>query len=61
MLAGEVYNLPGRLIRLDWKGLPVTNALDYNENLQLTAVKRFITLSTGVHPVRVPPGREDED
>ncbi len=33
-------------IRLGWKGLPGTNALDYYERLQLTAVKSLITLAT---------------
>jgi hypothetical protein len=35
-------------IRLDWKGLPGTNALAYYEKSKLTAVKRFITLATDV-------------
>ncbi len=33
-------------IRLDWKGLPGSNALAYYEKPQLTAVKSFITLAT---------------
>jgi hypothetical protein len=34
-------------IRLGWKGLPVTNALAYYENSQLTATKSLITLAPG--------------
>jgi hypothetical protein len=29
-------------IRLDWKGFPRTNTLDYNGNPQITAVKGFM-------------------
>jgi len=51
-------------IRLGWKGLPGTNTLAYYENLQLTAVKSFITfapalstrnLELGVSTVEQPP------
>jgi hypothetical protein len=34
-------------MRLGWKGLPRTNALAYYEKMQLRAVKRFLTFSTG--------------
>ncbi len=34
-------------IRLSWKGLLGTNALDYYEKTYLTVVKSFITLGPG--------------
>ncbi len=34
-------------IRLDWKGLPGSNALAYYKKSQLKAVKSFITLAPG--------------
>ncbi len=45
-LKGNLLALPTS-IRLDWKGLPGTSALDYYENSKLTTVKSFITLATG--------------
>jgi hypothetical protein len=38
-LKGRLRTSP-RNIRLGWKGLPRTNALDYYKNPQITAVKR---------------------
>jgi len=45
-LKGNLLALPTS-IRLDWKDLPGTSALDYYENSKLTTVKSFITLATG--------------
>ncbi len=51
--------LKGRLlafaknIRLGRKGLPGTNSLAYFEKSQLTTVKSFITLATGVRKIGV--------
>jgi hypothetical protein len=39
-------------IRLGWKGLPGKNALAYYEKSQLTVVKSFITLATGVNVIK---------
>ncbi len=35
-------------IKLGWKGLPLANVLAFYEKSSLTAIKSFITLSTGV-------------
>jgi len=43
--SGRLLALPTN-IRLGWKSLPGTNPLAYSENLELTSVKRFITLAT---------------
>jgi hypothetical protein len=40
-------------IRLSWKGLAGTNAQAYYEKSQLTAVKSFITLATGVNVIKL--------
>jgi len=44
---GKAPALPSN-VRLGWKNLPGTNALAYYEKAYLTALKSFITLSTGV-------------
>jgi len=43
---GQALALPTN-IRLGWKGFAGTNDLAYYEKLQLTAVKRFLTLAPG--------------
>ncbi len=46
-ISGMFLALPTK-IRLGWKVLPGTNALAYCTHLQITAVKRFITLAQNV-------------
>ncbi len=43
---GQAPALPAN-IRLDWKGLPGTNTLDYYKKLLIKAVKSFIVQASG--------------
>jgi hypothetical protein len=56
LIMGRLLALPPN-IRLGWIGFPGTSALAYYKKLKLTAVKSFITLSTGPYFVKTFYGR----